>query len=142
MLRFLRHLVPLLMLALILLSNAMLVQPREMTSDVTWLLQDSARKETARDIRRIGALQVTPTRVQGGSLVRVTVAEGLPRVTRALVMIDSEGNHLDVRYDPLRTQGFIIPEDGVPGDYRFWLTGATLHPRNGLGVITVEVEGK
>ena len=137
--RILRLLLPLVVLSLILLSNALLVHPREMASDIVWLLQDSSRKETARDVRRVGSLQVTPTRVSVGESVWVTVVDGVTGSRRALVMIDSEGNYLDIRNDPLRTQEFVIPVDGAIGEYRFWLAGESLHPGSGLGIIMVEV---
>ena len=128
----------LLMLVFIFASNAIFVHPREMSSDASWLLQELTREEVHRDVRRLGSLQVAPTRATLGERVRVTVSDAA-QVKRALVMIDPEGNRLETRYDPLHTQVFIIPKDGIVGDYRFWLAREDLEAGSGLGIITVEV---
>lgn len=131
----------LIIVVLILASNAMFVRPRENPSDSAWLLQELTTEEPLRDVKRQGALQVTPTRVAVGETVEVTVEENSGNVSRALVMIDSNGEHMldDARYDPLRTQVFQIARTAPIGDYRFWLAEASLRADKGLGVITVEV---
>ena len=128
------------MLALVLIfaSNALFVHPREVVNDSTALLQMLQREQPNRDVKRQGALLVTPTRVALGEEVEVVV-EDISGRSRALVMIDSMGETLDIRRDPLGTQVFSIPENGSAGDYRFWLAWADLQAQSGLGVISVEV---
>ena len=128
----------LLALVLVFASNAFFVHPREVVNDSTALLQMLQREQHQRDVKRQGALLVTPTRVALGEDVEVVV-EDISGRTRALVMIDSFGETLDVRHDPLGSQVFTIPENGNAGDYRFWLAWADLQAQSGLGVISVEV---
>ena len=135
-----RHLIGIVLsLLLIFSSNAIFIHPREMSSDTTWLYQELLKDQETLDIKRQGALLVTPTYLAVGESVYVTVESNASAMPRALVMIDREGNWLDTRYDPLRTQEFSIPLDGLVGDYRFWLSGYMQTPQSGLGVITVEV---
>ena len=135
-----RHLIGIVLsLLLIFSSNAIFIHPREMSSDITWLHQELLGDQEVLDIKRQGALLVTPTYLAVGESVYVTVESNASAMPRSLVMIDREGNWLDTRYDPLRTQEFTIPLDGLVGDYRFWLSGYMQTPQSGLGVITVEV---
>ncbi|MCL2497774.1 MAG: hypothetical protein FWF06_04085 [Symbiobacteriaceae bacterium] len=129
----------LLALVLVFTTNALIIRPREETSDIEWVLQELRREEVIRDVRRVGSLEVTPTSAEYGDQVMLTVAAGTAQQPRSLVMISPLGEHLEVRYDPLGREIFTIPEDGPPGDYHFWLAGASLEAGSGLGVITVEV---
>ena len=133
-----RYLTPMIIVTLILTSNALFIVPPPSTTDTAWLLQELQREEIPRDVKRVGLLEMTPTRASPGSIVQVTVAEG-GSGHRALVMIDSQGEMLEVRFDPLQSQLFLIPEDALPGSFTFWLAGVSLELHTGIGVITLEV---